>query len=176
MRLTPILLLLAHATWLGAQQLYPVADTCTLPPLPRPGPSWQSFDLPDSLGTVRLAPLTVAGPLGTNPHGRKFILEDSTVIEVWVTPEPVMSFMSTGQVGQSAYASCRTTIGGKPAFVTRIALTKSGGTVPSVFVGLTNITMDSTQTINVAVTTATAASRDDALRLVTLLHFRASTR
>jgi hypothetical protein len=177
MRLVTILLILARAAQLAAQELSaPIADTCALTPFPNPGPSANAFQLPDSLGTVQLAPGTVAGPLGRNPHGREFILEDSTVIEVWVTPEPATaSLMSTSPVTMSASTLCRTTIRGHPAIIAKVALTKPGGTTPSVYVGTASIILDSATAINLAVTTATASSRDNALRLVTSLNLRAHT-
>src|SRR5688572_11953662 len=55
-----------------------------------------SFELPDSIGTIRLPPGTVSEPLGENPHGRKFIFEDSTVLEIWVTPEPAAGMAAAG--------------------------------------------------------------------------------
>jgi hypothetical protein len=175
MRLSTTLLFLACTIRLAAQQpSAPVADTCVLTPLLNPAAGADVFQLPDSLGTLQLGPGTVARPLGHNPHGREYVLEDSTVIEVWVTPEPATgSLMSTGPVTVSASTLCRTTIQSHRAVVSKVALTKPGGTTPSVYVGAASITLGSTSTINIAVTTATASSRDQALRLVTLLNLRA---
>ena len=175
MRLALITLLVAHAAWLGAQQpVSPVAGTCAVDSTPVPTPSWPLFQLPDSLGTIPLPPGTVAGPLGNNPDGRQFILEDSTLIELWVTPEPVGGLMASSQVRLSASTNCRATIGGRPTVINRLEFTKPGGTIPSAYVGIANIVLDSTHTINLTVTTATASSRDEALRFLTLLRIRAS--
>jgi|SRR5213592_880155 len=122
------------------------------------------LDLPSSVGTIRLPPGAVSEPLGSNPDGRKFILEDSTVLEIWVTPEPAVGLAATGGTGAGPIGSCDTRIGRFAATVTRAALVAPSG--DSVFVGLLNITLDQQHALNVAVTTATGPSRDAVLNEV----------
>jgi hypothetical protein len=129
------------------------------------------FDLPDSVGRIRLPPRAVSEPLGSNPHGRKFILEDSTVLEIWVTPEPAVGLAATGGTAAETVQSCDTRIGRFTATVTRAAL--GSPNQASVFVGLLNIILDQKHALNVAVTTATAPSRDAVLNEVpTFLQLR----
>src|ERR1041385_9086562 len=54
------------------------------------------FILPDSVGSLRVPPLTTEEPLGRNSHGRRLILEDSTIIHVWVTPQPAAGLSMSG--------------------------------------------------------------------------------
>ena len=129
------------------------------------------FELPASVGTIRLPPRSVSEPSGSNPAGRKFILEDSTVLEIWVTPEPAAGISATGATGAGPVRSCGTQIGRFDATVTRVALAGLGG--DSVFIGLINITLDQEHALNIAVTTATGLSRDAVLNDVPgFLHLR----
>ena len=122
------------------------------------------FDLPHVVGTIRLPHGTVGQPLGNNPDGRKYILEDSTVLEVWLTPEPAAGMAVSGGTKAGSAGFCSTQMGKFAAIVSRAALAGPGG--DSVFVGMLNITLDREHALNVAVTTATRASRDQVLKRV----------
>jgi hypothetical protein len=122
------------------------------------------FDLPHVVGTIRLPQGTVGQPLGNNPDGRKYILEDSTVLEVWLTPEPAAGMSVSGGTKAGSGGFCSTQMGKFAAIVSRAALAGPSG--DSVFVGMLNITLDQEHALNVAVTTATRASRDQVLNRV----------
>jgi len=141
----------------------PRGDSACLP-TPQPITNGASFDLPDLVGKIRLPPGTVEQPLGKNPDGRKYILEDSTVLEVWVTPEPAAGMSVSGgtRAGDAGFCSAR--MGKFAAIVSRAALARPSG--DSVFVGMLNITLDQEHALNAAVTTATRASRDQVLNRV----------
>ena len=142
---------------------------CLAPAQPMSGGT--QFALPDSLGTIRLPPGAVSEPLGSNPDGRKFILEDSTVLEIWVTPEPAAGLAATGGTGTGTVRSCDTRLGRFAGTVTRASLGSPNHA--SVFVGLLNIILDQKHALNVAVTTATGPSRDAILNEVpTFLQLR----
>ncbi len=117
-----------------------------------------SVELPDSTGVIRLGPGTVVAPLGTNPHGRHFVLEDSTVIDVWVTPELADGLAASGGMRARGMRRCDTRIGRYPATVTRIELWAPNRT--PVFVGIINFVLSADHVLNLALTTATADSRD----------------
>ncbi|SRR6266566_4367436 len=136
--------------------------SCLAPAQPMSGGT--QFDLPDSVGAIRLPPGAVSEPLGGNPDGRKFILEDSTVIEIWVTREPAAGLAATGRGGAGTVRSCDTRMGRFAATVTRAALGSPNH--QSVFVGLINIVLDQEHALNIAVTTATGSSRDVVLNEV----------
>ena len=122
------------------------------------------FNLPHVVGTIRLPQGTVGQPLGNNPDGRKYILEDSTVLEVWLTPEPAAGISASGGMRGRAEGFCSTQVGKFDAIVSRAALAEPSG--DSVFVGMLNITLDQENALNIAVTTATRASRDQVLNRV----------
>ena len=122
------------------------------------------FDLPHLVGTIRLPLGTVGQPLGNNPDGRKYILEDSTVLEVWLTPEAAAGMAASGGTAAGTAGFCSARVGKFIAIVSRAALV--GRTGDSVFVGMLSITVDQEHALNVAVTTATRASRDQVLNRV----------
>jgi|SRR6267154_3019625 len=158
-------LLLAAASSLPAQKARPSTepDTC----LPASAPSSQatlSFQLPDSLGTIHLWPGALREPLGTNPHGAKFVLEDSTVVEVWVTEQSADWLSTSANVQTTGYRRCTTVRQGYPTSVVRVQFTKRDRA--PVYTGIVHIVLDDHHTLNLAVTTATATSRDDALGIV----------
>ncbi len=129
------------------------------------------FNLPHVIGTIRLPVGTVGGPLGANPDGRRYVLQDSTVLEVWLTDQPAAGLAASGTMGADSIRSCDTQIGGFATTVTRAAFAGHRG--DSLFVGLINITMDSEQALNVAVTTANRGARDQTVnRLPGLLRFQ----
>jgi len=113
-------------------------------------------------GSIRLPPRTSIGPLGKNPNGKEFVLEDSTVMQVWVTDYPADGFAASGQRFRPDSMSRRdTTVAGRPAMLVTLKLVPSEG-APT-FVGSLFVTVDSARTINVTVSTATSASRDRTL-------------
>jgi hypothetical protein len=163
--------LLAGALIAGLTQCHGRIDTPRTPsgnsaclPSTQPITNGVTFDLPDLVGSIRLSPGTVEQPLGKNPDGRKYILEDSTVLEVWVTPEPAAGMAVSGGAKAGDAGFCSTQLGKFAAMVSRAALAGPSG--DSVFVGMINITVDQEHALNVAVTTATRASRDDVLTRV----------
>ncbi len=50
-------------------------------------------------GTFQVPPLASIGLLGKNPDGKEIILEDSTVVNVWVTESPATGGMASGGSG-----------------------------------------------------------------------------
>jgi len=131
---------------------------------------WNPVDLPDSLGSLLLPPNPTTDSLGPYAHGRHFILEDSTVVDVWVTPQPAAALASIGGLRPKGVRNCQTLISGHPAFVARVELEAPGRA--SVFLGMLNITVDSSHALNLSVTTANAPSRDDMLRWLGTVRLR----
>ncbi len=130
-----------------------------------------SVELPDSIGVIRLGRGTVVSPLGTNPHGRHLVLEDSTVLDVWVTPQPAGGLAASGGMRARGMRRCETRIGRYPATVTRVELWAPNRA--PVFVGIVNLVLSASQAVNLALTTATANSRDTMLgRVAASLQFR----
>ncbi len=125
-------------------------------------PGWNPVDVPDSLGSLLLPPNPTTDSLGPYAHGRHLILEDSTVVDVWVTPQPPAAMASSGGLRPKSVRNCQTLISGHPAFIARVELGAPGRA--SVFLGMLNITVDSSHALNLSVMTATASSRDDMLR------------
>ena len=118
------------------------------------------LSLPDSVGYLRLPPLTTVEPLGHNPHGRHLVLEDSTVVDVWVTPYPAGGLAAKGASSEEE-AHCQTTIAGHSAFVSRVTLAFPNRARE--YLGVISVMLNDTASVNISVSTATAASRDGAL-------------
>jgi hypothetical protein len=117
--------------------------------------------LPDSIATIRIP--SGATRKGKLPSGLTLILEDSTLIDVWLTPEPATGFAATGSAHPVNFTFCDTTVRDRSATVTRVTLVMPGD---SSFVGILNVVIDKAHALNVAVTTATATSRDTVLGIV----------
>jgi hypothetical protein len=148
-----------------------VDTTCLSRALPTPG--WTQVNLPDSIGSLALPAGTVPQPLGKNPHGQHFVLEDSTVVEIWVTPEPVASFMTDGAQLKVTHR-CQALVSGLAATVTRLELGAPGHA--SEFVGLLSVVVDTNHAVNITVSTATMASRDEMLAIVARMQLRSGGR
>jgi hypothetical protein len=161
---SPLVLLVGLAGPLGAQRPpgAPVKTTCL--PHVRVTSGGTRINLPDSTGAIWLPPGTVAQPLGANPHARHLILEDSTVLDVWTTSLPAAGVATTGGAEADSITYCASPIGGYLATVTRATLKSPNR--PSVFLGMLNIALDNEHAVNLAATTATAASRDGILSLI----------
>ena len=119
------------------------------------------FNLPHLVGTIRLPQGTSGQPIGYDPDARKYVLADSTVLEVWLTPEPAAGMSVSGGTTGRAEGMCSTQLGKFPVIVSRAALAGPRG--DSMFVGMLNITLDQEDALNIAVTSATRASRDQVL-------------
>jgi hypothetical protein len=98
------------------------------------------------------------------------VLEDSTVVEIWVTPEPVASLMTSDGTNLKVTQRCQTMVSGLAATATRLELGAPGRT--SEFVGLLSVVVDTNHAVNVSVSTATLASRDEMLAIVARMHLR----
>ena len=126
-------------------------------------PNGVEFNLPHLVGTIRLPEGTKGEPIGYDPDARKYILEDSTVLEVWLTPEPAAGMSVSGGTG-AFEGVCSTQMGKFAVIVSRGALAWPHR--DSAFVGMINITLDEENALNVAVTSGTRASRDRMLNRV----------
>ena len=141
----------------GALRAQGAGQRACLPPV-QPAHDGTSFELPASAGAIRLPPGTVSEPLGANADGRKFILEDSTVLEIWVTPEPLGGLSAVGVTSAGAVQTCDGRIGRFAVVVTRVAFAAPSG--DSVYLGMLNITLGSRRFLNIVATTANTESRD----------------
>jgi hypothetical protein len=133
--------------------------------------SMPPLKLPGSVATVRLPDRgTVKGSL---PTGWTLVLEDSTLIDLWVTPEPATGFASSTGARPVDFRFCDIALDNHSATVTRVTLIMPGR--DSVFVGVLNVQLDPEHALNVSVSTATAESRDAMLGMVAgNLEFRGS--
>ena len=122
------------------------------------------LELARGAGTVRLPPGSLVSPLGANPDGKHIVLEDSTVVDVWITEYPADGFTTSGGVGIDSTWRFDTTIVGRPATFTTLRL-RSPVAAPE-YVGLGFVTVDTVTAINFTVSTATPNSRDRALRAI----------
>lgn len=122
------------------------------------------LELARGAGSLRLPPGSLVSPLGANPDGKHIVLEDSTVVEVWVTEYPADGLATAGGVGIDSTRRSDTTIVGRPATLTTLRLL-SPVAAPE-YVGLGFVTMDTVTAINFTVSTATPSSRDRALRSI----------
>ena len=115
-------------------------------------------------GDLRLAAGGRVGPLGSNDDGSQIVLEDSTVVEVWVTEYPAAGLSTTQGIGLDSLRRVDTIIAGRPAMLSTVKLSPPSAT--ATYLGLGFITVDSVTAINFSVTTATPSSRDAALRFI----------
>jgi hypothetical protein len=115
-------------------------------------------------GDLHLPAGTRVGPLGGNDDGSRIVLEDSTVVEVWVTEHPAAGLSTMGGIGVDSLRQADTVIAGLPATLSTVKLL-SPSSAPE-YLGLGFITVDSVTAINFSATTATATSRDAALRFI----------
>ena len=115
-------------------------------------------------GGLRLPAGALVTSLGSNPDGRHIVLEDSTVVEVWITEAPADGLATTGGVGVDSTWRSDTTIAGLPATLTTFRLV-SPSAAPE-YGGLGFVAVDSQTAINFSVSTATPSSRDGALRRI----------
>ena len=122
------------------------------------------FILPDSVGSLRVPPLTTEEPLGRNSHGRRLILEDSTIIHVWVTPQPAAGLSMSGPGRVEGVRNCETQVSGHLAIVSRFTVVPRA--TPREYMGMMNIVLDDSTSANFTISTATVASRDMMLGVV----------
>ena len=115
-------------------------------------------------GSVRLPPGALVEPLGSNSDGKHIVLEDSTVVEIWVTEVPADGLATTGGIGIDSTWRADTVIAGRPAAISTFRLV-SPAREPE-YVGLGFITVNGETAINFSVSTATPPSRDNALRFI----------
>ena len=113
-------------------------------------------------GTLRLPPGTTVEPLGDNPGGRHFVLDDSTDVDVWVSEEPDDGLAASGGMSTDSMHRADTTFGGFPATFVTVKLTHPKDA--PVYLGMFFVTLDSVRAVNVALSTTTPVSRDQALR------------
>lgn len=124
------------------------------------------LELPRGAGSLRLPPASLVTPLGSNPDGRHIVLEDSTVVDVWITEDPADGLATAGGASVDSIWRSDTTIAGLRATWTTFRLV-SASAGPE-YVGLGFVIVDKVTAINFTVSTATPSSRDRALRLIAM--------
>ena len=115
-------------------------------------------------GTIAVPAGTSVQPLGRNPDGNQLVLEDSTVVDVWVSEEPDDGLAAAAGTHADSLVRVDTTIAQWPASLTTVKLVQSDA--PPVYIGMLVVTLDSLRTVNASVTTSTPDSRDEALRWI----------
>lgn len=73
-------------------------------------------------GALALPPLASIGALGKNPDGSKIVLEDSTVVEVWVTEPPVTGALAASGAGIDSLWLADTAVAGRSEELSRALL------------------------------------------------------
>ena len=116
-------------------------------------------------GTLRLPPLASIGPLGRNPDGKEIILEDSTVVNVWVTESPASAGMASGGSSVDSLRHAATVVARHQAEVVTLKI-RSPRTGHWHYLGSASIPVDAARAVNLLVQTDTPQSRDTALRLL----------
>lgn len=114
-------------------------------------------------GALEVPPLASIGPLGKNPDGNEIVLEDSTVVEVWVTDSPVTGALASSGSGIDSLWHADTAIAGRTAelITARVPPRHAGA---SHYFGTASVTVDREHAINMMVWTDSPRSRDAVLR------------
>lgn len=122
-----------------------------------------TLQLARGAGALELPPLASIGPLGKNPDGSKIVLEDSTVVEVWVTESPVTGALASRGSGIDSLSYADTAIAGRSAALVtaRVRPIHMGA---SHYLGTASVMVDEEHAINMMVWTDTPQSRDAVLR------------
>lgn len=105
------------------------------------------------------------GPLGKNPDGKEIILEDSTVVNVWVTESPASAGMASAGSNVDSLRHAATVVARHQAEVVTLKI-RSSRTGAWHYFGSASITVDLARAVNLLVQTDTPRSRDAALRLL----------
>jgi hypothetical protein len=114
-------------------------------------------------GALEVPPLARVGPLGKNPDGSEIVLEDSTVVEVWVTESPVTGALASSGSGIDSLWHEDTAIAGRTAdlLTAKVRPRRTGAWH---YFGSASVTVDGEHAINLMVWTDTPSSRDAVLR------------
>jgi hypothetical protein len=114
-------------------------------------------------GALEVPPLASIGPLGKNPDGSEIVLEDSTVVEVWVTESPVTGALASSGSGIDSLWHADTAIAGRTAeLMTAKVRPRHAGAWH--YFGTASVTVDGEHAINMMVWADTPSSRDAVLR------------
>jgi len=116
-------------------------------------------------GTLEVPPLASIGALGKNPDGSEIVLEDSTVVEVWVTDSPVTGALASSGSGIDSLWYADTAIAGRTAELIT-AKVRPRHTGAWHYFGTASVTVHGEHAINMMVWTDTPGSRDVVLRLL----------
>ena len=131
--------------------------------------------LPDSVGWLRIPRGTTVAPLEKNPHGRHLVLEDSTVVDISVTSFPAGGLVVSGSVKAQDMSNCEALVAGHAAYVTRATLVSRNSA--RVYLGMINVMLADSLSVDVAARTGTAESRDAMIGLLaSSLSFRRTKR